>query len=102
MSDVPERWTSMAAEAILGEEATATYGYEGASWRIDSEHVNDIAEAALAPVIADLRRMVDDMIDLATRDEEGTRRALSDDYWSGKRVGLKQVLDLMDTGGSDG
>jgi hypothetical protein len=40
------------AQALLGEEATTTSGYYGASYRIDAEHAWDLAEIAVDVVRA--------------------------------------------------
>ena len=55
---VPDRFVRLALEAVIGEEATSTTGYYGGSYRIDSEHAEDIARAALEPVFNDLHQQL--------------------------------------------
>ena len=83
--DVPERWVTLAADAIDGEEASSyATSYYSASHRVDADHAPGIARAALAPALADLRRHVealDPLHDVLIRRDA--------------------VLDLLNTGGSD-
>lgn len=44
----PDPILTAVTEAILGEEATVTYGYYGTTSLIDAEHAEDIARLALA------------------------------------------------------
>lgn len=97
--DVPARWIALAAEAIDGEEATATYGYEGASWRVDIDHAPDLAREALRPMLADLRRQV---AERRHEDECSVPRGLARPDEVAQCNCLRgDVLDLLDTGGTD-
>lgn len=89
MTDVPERWVAMAADAALRAYRVID--------REDPDPFGDIAYAVLAPVLTDLRRQAANL----PHDPRCHLTLKSADTYTMCSCWKRDVVRLLDTGGSD-
>ena len=81
---------ALAAEEIIGEEATVVSRYE--SWLIDSEHAPAIAAAALEPVLTVIEKRIEERIESLQAHRRSTGRY---DLHAGAIEGLQAALGIL-------
>lgn len=100
MSDVPERWVTLGADALLARRGGAPI-VDGSTAPVMGAIFD--AEAVLAPVLADMYAKVEALIAYAIERRDAHDREDPEDrqwwsLWNSKIVGYQEMLQLLEAG----